>query len=112
MMNSMLSCALLCILYFEGRISPLNWKAMLFTRLITTMMFTILPRFVLRMREIYARDVQSRRGSHMYPTLGSMSIPGLFTYPTVAVFMDAEQDGGSEAAEGMVMVEQESQKAA
>ena len=60
-------------------------------------MYTLTPRFILSIRELYARDVQGRRGEGIDTGFGLSS--GRGTGGTAIVFVDVEQNEESEAAE-------------
>ena len=57
-------------------------------------LFTLTPRFIISIRELYARDVQCRRGDGIDTGFGLTSSRG--AVETVIVFAGAGQNGGLE----------------
>ena len=53
-------------------------------------MFTLSPRFILSIRELYARDVQGRRGEGIDTGFGLSSVRGAGN--SAIVFADVEQN--------------------
>ncbi|KAH0836668.1 hypothetical protein J3R83DRAFT_8388 [Lanmaoa asiatica] len=58
-------------------------------------MYTLTPRFILSVRELYARDVQGRRGEGVDTGFGLPSA-GRGAVGTAMVFVDVEPDEGLE----------------
>lgn len=72
--------------------------------------FTLLPRFLLGLRELYARDLQKRRGSDIYTVDDFISAPSFDALGNAVIFADSEQDE-LEQDEAIPMEEQETQSA-
>lgn len=74
--------------------------------------FTLLPRFLLGLREIYAQDLQKRRGSNVHTEDNSyfMSASSFGALGSVLIFADSEQEG-SEQSGGIQMEERETRNA-
>lgn len=68
-MNSILLYALMNVLGNMGTIAP-GWQLVLATAIQQIPPFTLIPRFILDLRELYARDLQVRRGSHIDTAFG------------------------------------------
>lgn len=61
-------------------------------------MFTLTPRFIVSIRELYARDVQDRRGGGIDTGFG-LSFSGRGAVGTGNAITDVEQNEGSENVE-------------
>ncbi|KAF8554411.1 hypothetical protein OG21DRAFT_1508951, partial [Imleria badia] len=60
----------------------------------TMPMYTLTPRFIMSIRELYAQDGQGRRGGGIDTGFG-LSLPGHDEVGTAIVFADVEQNEGS-----------------
>ena len=94
--HSVFLSALVNALAASGKI-PTGWQADLFVILQYVPMFTLSPRFMQRIRELYARDVQGRRGEWIDTGFGLSS--GRGAGRSAIVFADVEQSEGSEDIE-------------
>jgi len=70
---------------------PTGWQGILLFLLQYVPLFTLIPRFILSIREMYARDVHGRRGSGIDTGFG-LSSSGRDAGGTAVVFADVEQD--------------------
>ena len=59
-------------------------------------MFTLVPRFILNLRELYARDLQGRRGSNIDTAFGLTSASSHGPVASVIVFAEDGQNEGEE----------------
>lgn len=55
--------------------------------------FTLVPRFILHLRELYALDVQGRQGSDIDTAFGLWSVSKHGAPPSAIMFADAGQNG-------------------
>lgn len=70
------------------------------------LVFTLVPRFTLSLRALYARDVQERRGSRLGTAFGLTST----RHSVIEIAMsytESGQDEGSEGTEEIAMDEEE-----
>ena len=58
----------------------------------TIPIFTLVPRFILNLRELYARDLKGRRGCDIDSAFGLMSASSNGTVASAIVFADAGQN--------------------
>ena len=65
-------------------------------------MYTLTPRFIMSIRELYARDVHGRQGGGIDTGFGLSSV-GRSAGGVAIVFADVEQSEGSEDAEEIRM---------
>ena len=110
--NSILSLALFNLLY-NTRKGPLASDIQPITMLMRMdyiSSFTLLPRFLLGLRELYARDLQKRRGSDIYTVDDFISAPSFDALGNAVIFADSEQEG-SEQSGGIQMEERETRNA-
>ena len=82
--------------------SPTGGWQLVLNVLETVPLYTLTPRFILSIREMYARDVQGRRGSGIDTGFG-LSSPGCDAGGTAIVFADVEQNERSEGVEEIPM---------
>ncbi|KAF8549553.1 hypothetical protein OG21DRAFT_1525741 [Imleria badia] len=74
---------------------PGGWGMVLLLALQSVPMYTLAPRFILGIREMYARDVQGRRGEGIDTGFG-LSLAGGGAVGMELGFLDAEENEGSE----------------
>lgn len=67
--------------------------------------YTLVPRFILNLRELYARDLQGRRGSEMDTAFGLSSESGHCVTRSTIMFVDGEQDLGLQHGDDIQMEE-------
>ena len=101
--RSILLFALIDVLSFSAYFPTGGWQLILLPILQTVPIFTLTPRFILNIRELYARDVQGRRGGGIDTAFG-LSLSGHEAGRTAMVFMDVEQNEGSEDVEEVGIV--------
>ena len=95
--HSVFLFSFLNVLGASGKLPTGGWQLDLLTILQCVPIFTLSPRFILSIRELYARDVQGRRGEAIDTGFGLSS--GCGAGGTAIVFADVEQKEGSEAVE-------------
>ena len=101
--RSILLFALIDVSSFSAYFPTGGWQLILLPILQTVPIFTLTPRFILNIRELYARDVQGRRGGGIDTGFG-LSLSGHEAGRTAMVFMDVEQNEGSEDVEEVGIV--------
>ncbi|KAF8553299.1 hypothetical protein OG21DRAFT_1485499 [Imleria badia] len=89
---------LLNMLSALGRFPAEGWQLILSLILNYVPIFALTPRFILSIRELYARDVEGRRGEGIDTGFG-FSLSDRNTGETLIVFADVEQSGISEDIE-------------
>ena len=72
--------------------------------------FTLVPRFILSLRELYARDVQGRRGSNIDTAFGLASVSTHGALTTI-MFADGRQNGELEQSEEISLEERSNRSA-
>ena len=106
-MNSILTSALMSALYSTANIPPDGWWLLLgIPQNIPP--FILMPRFILNLRKLYARDVQGRRGADIDTAFGLTSVRGQDAPATSAItFVHGGQNGGLEQGEEIQLEERE-----
>ena len=99
---SILLFSLIDLLSLYGYVPTEGWQFDLLLILQYVPMFTLTPRFILSIRELYARDVQSRHGSGIDTGFG-LSSSGREAGGAAMVFAGVEQNEGLEDVEEMLM---------
>ncbi|KAF8548549.1 hypothetical protein OG21DRAFT_749256 [Imleria badia] len=94
--------ALINLLRGSGELPMGGWQAVVFFILEYVPMYTLTPRFILSIRELYARDVAGRRGEGIDTGFG-LSLSGRDAVGTAMVFADVQQNGRSEDVEEIPM---------
>ncbi|KAF8553933.1 hypothetical protein OG21DRAFT_1603838 [Imleria badia] len=89
--------ALVDTLAASGKLPTGGWQLVLLGILEWVPMYTLTPRFIVSVRELYARDVRGRRGEGIDTGFGLSS--GRGAGGTAIVFADVEQNEGSEDVE-------------
>ena len=105
--NSILAYALVDILGTTGSLSTDGWWPILIGMMEYIPPYTLVPRFILSLRALYARDLQGRRGSDIDTAFGLTSASSHGTVTSVIMFMDARQNEGLEQGEEIQMEERE-----
>lgn len=72
-MNRILFFALINVLINSGDVPTDGWRLILLSAVEYIPTITLVPRFILGMRELYARDLQCRRGSEIDTAFGFIS---------------------------------------
>lgn len=85
--------ALVDVLNSSGYLPTGGWQLILVFILQTVPMFTLAPRFILSMRELYAQDVQGRCGEGIDTGFG-LSFASCTAVGTASMFADVEQSRG------------------
>ena len=69
--------------------------------------YTLVPRFILSLRRLYARDLGGGHGSDIDTAFGVTSTSGLDAAASAIMFADSEQNEGLEQGEGIQLEERE-----
>ena len=69
--------------------------------------FTLVPRFILNLRELHARDLQGRRGSDIDTAFGLSSTPDHGPVASAIMFAEGGQNEGEEQREEIQMGDKE-----
>ena len=85
-----------------GYYPTLEWAMSLVCFLRSVPMFVLLPRFILSIRELYAQDVQGRRGEGIDTGFG-LSASSRSAVRTALRFADIEQNASEEDVEEVPM---------
>lgn len=89
----MLLLQLINVLNFAANISTTGWRALVIGIVEYVPVFTLTPRFILSMRQLYARDSRGRGGSYDIDTeFGLTSVDGRGVGGTAIVFADVVQN--------------------
>ena len=73
--------------------------------------YTLVPRFILSLRKLYARDLRGRPGSEIDTAFGFTSVSGHGAGASAIMFAEGGQNVGSEQDEEIQMEEWESRGA-
>ena len=87
--HSVFLFALINLLSVSGNFPTVGWLACLLTIVECVPMFTLSPRFVMSIRELYARDIQGRRDEGIDTGFGLLS-SGRGAGGTAIMFADVE----------------------
>ena len=103
-MNSTLMYSILNLIFYAVGLS-IDGQVILSVAADYIPLFTLVPRFILNLRELYARDYNGRRGSNIDTAFGLTSSHG----PVVSAIVFAEdgQNEGGEQGEEIQMEERE-----
>ena len=96
-MNSILTFAIIAVLMFTGNVSVDGWQAILLGMMELISPCVLVPRFILSLRELYACDLQGRRGSDINTAFGFTSGSG---HGAVASTIMGEDQGEEIQMEG------------
>jgi hypothetical protein len=100
--HSIFVFSLIDLLGFLGKLPTSGWQAILLFLLAYVPLFTLVPRFIVSIREMYARDVHRGRGDGIDTGFGLMS-SGCNAGGTAIVFADVGQNEGLEDVEEIPM---------
>ncbi|KAF8548545.1 hypothetical protein OG21DRAFT_1516179 [Imleria badia] len=90
------------VLNTSGNISTEGWQADLSTTLGYVPIYALTPRFIMSIRELYARNVLGRRGEGIDTGFG-LSLSDRGAVGTAIVFADVQQNEGSDDVEDIPM---------
>ena len=98
--NNTLMYSIINLIFYAVSLSINGWWTLsLVVQFIT--MFTLVPRFILNLRELYARNLQSRCGSNIDTAFGLTSASS--HDPVVSAIMFAEDEQSGEQSEEIQM---------
>lgn len=104
-MTSMLAYVLSDLLASSGiRVNP-GWPLTLHLVVEFIPAITLVPRFILSLRKLYAHDLLGRRGNNIDTAFGLASASGHSTDVSTVMFADAGQNEGLEPVEEVQMEE-------
>ena len=106
-MNSILASALIDVLLLTGQIPTEGWRGLLIGMAQTIPCYTLVPRFILNLRKLYARDLRGRRGSEIDTAFGFTSAFGHGAAASTIVFADGRQNEGEEQSDEIQMEDRE-----
>ena len=66
---------------------------------------TLVPRFILSLRELYASDLRGRQGGNIDTAFGLTSVPGYDAAASAIMFVDGVQNEGEEHGEEIQLEE-------
>ena len=89
---------LINVLGASGKLATAGWQIIALGIVQDVPMYTVAPRFILSIRELYARDVQGRRGEGIDTGFG-FSLSDRGGVGTAIMFAAAEQNEGLEDVE-------------
>lgn len=110
-MNSVLTYALIDVLASTGNIPTYGWRIILIGTMESVPAITLVPRFILSLRKLYARDLRGRRGSDIDIAFGLTSGCSHGAVVSVIMFADARQNERVEQGEEIQMEERETRGA-
>lgn len=84
-----------------------GWPAILIFTMEYVLAITIVPRFIMNLRELYARDVQGRRGSDVDTAFGLTSTADRGAFASAIALVDGGRNEGIEENQGIEMEERE-----
>ena len=90
---------------------PTNGWLVLFWVMSSIPVVTLVPRFILSLRKLYARDLGGRHGSEIDVAFGFTSTFGHGADASVIMFADGGQNDGLEQGEEIQMEERETRSA-
>lgn len=102
MCHSIFLFSLINVLGVSGKLPADGWQAILLFLLAYVPLFTLIPRFIISIREMYASDTRGGRGDGIDTGFGLMSF-GRDAGGTAIVFADVGQNEGLEDVEGIPM---------
>ena len=106
-MNSILAFALTNILVFLGNVSTEGWRGILLGILQDVAPYTLVPRFILTLRKLYARDLRGIHGSEIDTGFGLTSPSDHGAAASTIMFADGGQNEALEQDEEIQMEERE-----
>ena len=102
MCHSIFVFSLINVLGVSGKLPTGGWQEILLYIVEVVPLFTLIPRFIVGIREMYARDVHVRRGDGIDTGFG-LSASGRDAGGTVIVFADVGENEGLEDVEEIAM---------
>ena len=109
--DSMLMYSIVNVIFYAASLSIDGWWILLMLAQAIPI-FTLVPRFILNLRELYARDLQGRRGSDIDTAFGLSSTPGHGPVASAIMFAEGGQNEGEEQGEEIQMEERDIRSAA
>ena len=106
MMNSTLMYSILNLIFYAVSLS-IDGQVILLVAADYIPIFTLVPRFILNLRELYARDCNGGRGSNIDTAFGLTSASSHGPVASAIVFAEDEQNEGGEQGEEIQMEEWE-----
>ena len=106
-MTSILTYALIDVLFFTRNLSANRWSGALLAMMAYIPPYTLVPRFILSLRKLYARDLRGRRGTDIDTAFGLTSAPNHGAVTSAIMFADAGHNEGLEQSEEIQMEERE-----
>ena len=103
-MNSMLMYSIINLTFYIAYLSLDGWWILLMLAEWIPI-FTLVPRFILNLRELYARDLQGRRGSDIDTAFGLTSASSHGPVASAIMFAEGAQNEGEEQGEEIQMEE-------
>jgi hypothetical protein len=104
-LDSMLGWNIINTLYAWGNFSPVGWQIIFVGFVEAVPIATMAPRFVLNVRELYARNIRGERGDGIDTGFGLSGLSGNGTSRSAMVFADSGRSEGLEHNEEMSMEE-------
>lgn len=95
-MDSILTYTLVSFLIYAANVPTVGWTVMLLGTMQYIPAFTLAPRFILNLRELYARDVGGRDGSDVDTAFGLTSTIS-HGDASMIMFADLRQDEGEQS---------------
>lgn len=105
-MNSILISALLSML-FATSVSVTGWQAIVLASMESIPPYTLVPRLILSLRKLYARDLRGGRGGNIDTAFGLTSGSGHGAAVSAIMFADGGENEGSDQGEEIQMEEME-----
>ena len=106
-MNSILAFALIDMLADTANLPTDGWPVILFEAMEYIPPYTLVPRFILGLRALYARDLPGICGTEIDTAFGLAPASGRVAAASVIMFADAELNEGLEQGEEIQMEERE-----
>lgn len=106
-MISIVAFSLLNVLISLGNIRTDGWRTMLIGMVQFIPPFVLVPRFILGLRQLYARDLQGRHANDIDTALGLTWASGLNAVASTIMFADAGQNECEREGEEIQMEDRE-----
>lgn len=103
----MLGWNIINTLYAWGNFSLVGWQIIFVGFIETVPIATMTPRFVLNVRELYARNVRGKRGNGIDSGFGLSTLTGHGSSRSMMVFADSGRNEGLECGEEITMAMEE-----
>ena len=104
-MNSILTYALMNML--ASTVPTVGWQGILLGMVELIPPYTLVPRFILSLRKLYARDIRGRHGRDIDTAFGFTSASDHGAAVSTIMFVDGRQDEGEEQSEEIQMEDRE-----